>query len=148
MKISKLKLSSTTILILAFFGVLIFFSMQKPESAGMKAMLANPVANMQLTTAREIKRFQRDKDTVLGKPIYAEILVEYEPVGNNTQGDVYDEIVGIIKKSGWEKEDVTSGLEGKYYKAETRYGSFGKHLRIRVATDSQSSSVSLKIVAR
>ncbi len=159
-KISKtgILLSAIFLSLTVFLGILIFINVretesdfvnvQKTESEGLKAMLANPVANMQLTTAREVKRFQRDKDKVLSKPIYAEILVIYEPIGNNTQGDVYDEIVGNIENSGWKKKDVTSWVEGKYYKAETPYGSFDRRLRVSVAIGSRSNSVSLDMVAR
>ncbi len=147
MKISKLKLSSTTILILAFFGVLIFFSMQKPESAGLKAMLANPVANMQLTTAREVRRFQEDKDVILGKPVYAKIRVNYEPIGNNTKGDVYVEIVEIVESSGWERDSYSTEMND-YYNGSLYYESSSRRLDVSVGYKPDRSYVWVSMDAR
>ena len=81
-------------------------------------MLANPVANMQLTTAREVKRFQEDKDITRGRS-YAELKVRYEPVGNNTKGDVYDEIVENIENSGWKRDSYSVG-RNDYYNGSLR----------------------------
>jgi hypothetical protein len=149
MKMSKLKLPSIAILILAFFGVVILLSMYNPESAGMKAMLANPVANMQLITARETYRFQEDKDKVLGKPVYAKVRVEYEPIDNYTKGDVYDEIVEIVEKSGWERDsysadrdDYYSGLQ--YYE----YGSLRRRLEVAVGYKKDGNGIWVSLDAR
>ncbi len=137
------------LLLLEFLVILVFSGVQKTKSEGLKAMLANPVANMQLTTAREVRRYQMDKDKTLGKPGYAEILVIYEPIDNNTQGDVYDEIVGNIENSGWERDSYSAERDDyysgalPYYKTSVSKG----RLDIGVSTASESSNVTLSIVA-
>ncbi len=146
MKIFKLKYFILLLLAVSL-GILFFVNVQKTKSEGFKAMLTNPVANMQLTTAREVKRYQRDRDTVLGKTSSASIIVKYEPIGNYTKGDVYDEIVENIENTGWNKRDVTSSLEDRYYVAKTRYGTSNRILVVEVFNHPESSSVSLDIGA-
>jgi len=51
---------------------------------------------------REVSRSLEDKDTVLGKPVYAKIRIQYEPINQYTKEDVFDEIVAILKKNSWE----------------------------------------------
>jgi len=146
MKISKLKYF--ILLILVFLGILIFVNVREAESEGLKAMLANPVANMQLTTAKEVYRYQDDKGVTLGKPGYAMVDVTYEPIGNNTTGDVYDEIVDNIENSEWEKRDITSWLEGEYYVAKTYYGTSNRVLLLEVFNNQDLGSVTVSMTAR
>ncbi len=106
------------------FGSLILIS--GCESKELKAMLESPLANMQLTTAREVARSHKDKEVTLGKPIYAKVRIKYEPTGNYTKEDVFNEIVKNIEKNGWEREwgrNDNSGQSG-YYSASLPYESF------------------------
>ena len=78
------------------FGVLLFLS--GCQSAELEA-LGNSVSLIQLQTGREVSRWHQDKDVVFGKPIYAKVRIEYEPINYYTKEDVYDEIVAILIKN-------------------------------------------------
>ena len=155
-KISKtgILLSVTSLSFAAFLGILIFINaqetelgfvnVQEAESEGLKAILANPAANMQLTTAREVRRSQNDKNIIRGRS-YAEIRVDYEPIGNNTERDIYDEIVANIEAYGWEEEyETRNDNGGAYYVAKTYYGHPSNYLQISV--NSSYAGFSIRVV--
>jgi formylglycine-generating enzyme required for sulfatase activity len=84
------------------FGVLLCLSGCK--SAELTAMESS-VLIIQLSKGREVERFIDDKGEALGKPIYPGVLIVYEPINNYTKKDVFDEIVAILKKNNWQKQD-------------------------------------------
>lgn len=85
--------------IILALGILFFFSGCK--SAELKT-LESTVSTLQPQMGREVSRSLEDKDTVLGKPVYAKIRIQYEPINQYTKEDVFDEIVAILKKNSWE----------------------------------------------
>ena len=83
-------------------GVLLFLS--ACTSSELKE-LEEAASIIQLQTGREVNRSVRDKDVVLGKPVHAEMRIDYEPINNYTMKEVYDEIVAILEKNNWEGEE-------------------------------------------
>lgn len=83
----------------------------KAESAELRAMSDASVATEHLITGTEISRRAQDQETkpLLGKPKQPELRIEYEPINNYTKEDVFDEVVGILKKDGWVSNTERSG---------------------------------------
>lgn len=96
--------------------ILIMLSGCNTRSTELNAMLENPVLATQLTTGREVSRTQRDKGETLGKPIPAQVILEYEPVNNNTKEDVFNEIATIFDRNNWEREKQSIVQTG-YFRA-------------------------------
>ena len=111
------------------FGALILISGCKIQSKELKAMRGSPIANMQLTTAKEVKRSYRDKNITFGKPIYAYVKIEYEPKINYTKEDVYREIVNNLENNGWRRDLYNVGQRG-YYSASQPYESFSLVVKV------------------
>jgi hypothetical protein len=88
--------------VIVIFLLMLFLSGCKP--AELKT-LESSSSIIQLQTGLEVRRSLQDKDTVLGKPIYAEMYIEYEPIDNYTKKEVYDEIIAILKKNNWEEDE-------------------------------------------
>jgi hypothetical protein len=100
-------------------GVLLFFSGCK--SADLKA-LDSAVAIIQLQKGGEVSRSYRDKDVVLGKPIYAKARIAYEPINNYNKKEVFDEIVAILGKNNWERDEWN--IVPNAFKASLQQGDF------------------------
>jgi hypothetical protein len=81
-------------------------------------MLESSAATVQLITGQEINRYTQDREIkpLLGKPKQPEVRIDYEPTSNYTKEDVYNEIVGILEKNNWEKEELSVSQFG-YFKA-------------------------------
>lgn len=84
--------------------------------------LEKSVSILQVTKGQEVRRNIRDKGTALGKPLYAEITIVYEPINNHTSKDVYDEIAAILKKNHWEGSEPNAGRN--YFKATLQQDQF------------------------
>lgn len=67
--------------------------------------LESSTSVIQLTTGREVSRYSQDKDVVLGKPVYAQVRIEFEPINPYTNMDIFDEIVEILEKNNWERDN-------------------------------------------
>jgi formylglycine-generating enzyme required for sulfatase activity len=89
------------------FGVLLCLSGCIFKSPKLQT-LENTIATIQPTKGHEIDRYTRDEGTSLGKPVYAEVLIVYEPNEHYTKKDVLDEIVAILEKNNWKREDTHS----------------------------------------
>jgi hypothetical protein len=83
------------------FGILFFLSGCKSAEL---ITLESAASIIQLQTGREVSRSLEDKDVVLGKPVYAKIQIEYEPINPYTKEDVYEEIVAILEENHWERD--------------------------------------------
>jgi hypothetical protein len=100
------KIPLTVFIALLVFGILLFLSgCSLIKSAELRA-LEDAASVLQLTTGQEVSRSVQDKGTALGKPVYAKIYIEYEPINNYTKEDVYHEIIAILERNGWEGERV------------------------------------------
>jgi hypothetical protein len=87
------------------FGILLFLSgCGLTKSAELRAM-ENSVSIIQLTTGREVLRLLREKDWGFTGPIYPRVMIRYEPINRYTKKDVFDEIVTILEKSNWQKDE-------------------------------------------
>jgi hypothetical protein len=91
------------------------------KSAELRA-LENAASVLQLTTGREVERRIQDKGTALGKPVYAEILIVYEPINHHTRKEIYDEIVAILKKNHWQGNEPLTGHD--FFKATLQQSGF------------------------
>jgi hypothetical protein len=102
-KIRKIPL--TVFIALLVFGILFFLSgCSLIKSAELRA-LDDATSVLQLTTGQEVSRLVQDKGTALGKPVYAKNYIEYEPINNYTKEDVYDEIIAVLERNGWEGKE-------------------------------------------
>jgi len=101
--ISKYKLFITLSL-----GVLLLLSGCK--SIELRA-LEDSAAILQLSTGSEVSRTVQDAETVLGKPVYAEITIQYQPLEGYTKNDVYSEVTGILEKNSWVSDERADGSD-------------------------------------
>ncbi len=116
------KLYIHKIYIVLTLGVLLFLSgCRIIKSAELRA-LEDAASILQLTTGQEVRMRIQDKGTALGKPIYAETLIVYEPINHHTKQDVYDEIVAFLKKNNWEGDEPLAGHD--FFKATLQQGGF------------------------
>lgn len=76
------------------------------RSAELTAMARSAAANLHLSTGREVERWERDNDVVLGKPVHAYIAIDYEPASGHTTQDVFAEIVTQLRHAGWQRKDI------------------------------------------
>lgn len=93
---------------------------------------------IQLTTGREVSRWHQDKGVALGKPIRAEVRIEYEPANNYTKEDVYNEIVTILEKNNWDRERQNIAQSVYYTLPQDGFSIVAK-----VRFDSESNIVSI-----
>lgn len=124
------------------FGVLIFLGGCNTRSAELNAMLKSSVSTIQLMTGREVYRRQQDKGTTLGKPIPAQVTVEYEPVNSHTKEDVFTEIAATLERDNWEREEQ-SIPQPNYFRATLPQDNFS--LVADVSIDSQRNIVSIRL---
>jgi hypothetical protein len=114
----KHKLHIHRIHIVLIFGVLLFLGgCRLVKSAELRA-LEDVASVLQLTTGREVKRWTQDKGTALGKPVYAEIYIEYEPIYNYSKKEVYDEIIAILERNNWERDEWN--IDPDYFNASLK----------------------------
>ena len=99
---------------------------------------------MELSTAHEIKQIIQDNEVSLGKPIYAEVRIQYEPIGQHTKEDVFREIVAILEKDQWQRSEM--GIDDRYYVATLNKDSFP--LLTEVFNNKENTFVSLHIINR
>jgi hypothetical protein len=127
------------------FVVLIFFSGCNTRSDELNAMLESSVATTQLTTGNEVSRRYQDRETkpLLGKPKQPEFRIEYEPINNYTKEDVYNELVRILEKNNWEREELSITQSG-YYRATLPQDYFT--IVAEVLIHSKSNIVSIQLV--
>jgi hypothetical protein len=95
--------------------------------------LEKSVSILQITTGQEVRRRIQDKGTALGKPVYAEIAIVYEPINNHTTKEVYDEIVAILKKNLWEGSEPNTGRD--YFKATLQQDQFKIFTEVLIDSD-------------
>lgn len=78
------------------------------RSAELTAMARSAAANLHLSTGREVERWERDNDVVLGKPVHAYIAIDYEPASGHTTQDVFAEIVTQLRQAGWQRVELNT----------------------------------------
>jgi len=100
-----------TIILIIIIGAIVSFITLK-QSKELKAMLNTSATTMSLTTGIEVRRSVQDNGTTLGKPVYADVIIEYKPTSNYTEKDVYDEILETLLNEHWQKEDLNSDQPG------------------------------------
>ncbi|MDP9312965.1 MAG: hypothetical protein M3R24_19115 [Chloroflexota bacterium] len=138
----KHRINAYKIIIGLAFVIIILLSGCNTRSNELNAILKSSVATTQLTTGREVSRSQQDKSTTLGKPVYAKLILEYEPVNNNTKEDVFNEIVAILEKDNWEREELSRPIPG-FFKATLPQDNFS--LVADVSIDAQRNTVIIRL---
>ncbi len=79
---------------------------------------------IQPTTGREVRRSIQDTKKVrIGKPRYADVRIRYEPIDPYTAEDLYQELVDMLKKNGWE-EHVRAGDSTLSFYASLQHGDY------------------------
>ncbi|MBP9836401.1 MAG: hypothetical protein KBC78_01050 [Candidatus Pacebacteria bacterium] len=142
MRIKKIYIyTGLTCLILGFS---LFVAGCNIKSKELKTILASSAVSMELSTAHEIKQIIQDKEVSLGKPIYAEVRIQYEPIGQHTKEDVFREIVAILEKDQWQRSEM--GIDDRYYVATLNKDSFP--LLTEVFNNKENTFVSLHIINR
>ncbi len=99
---------------------------------------------LQITTGQEVSRALQDKGVALGKPVYAEIIIVYEPINNHTKEDVFEELVAILRKNGW-KEEGEGNTVPVYFIASWRQNDFQSPLLATVVIRADKNLVNLQI---
>jgi hypothetical protein len=128
--------------IILFIGLTLTLLLSGCKSAELQALEKAASSIPPLTTGREVRRSLQDKGTALGKPVYAEILIVYEPVNNHTRKDVYEEAVAILKKNNWVgSEESIAGYD--YFKATLQQGGF--KMSTVVAIDEKRNIVTINM---
>ena len=130
------------IYIVLAFGVLLLLS--GCQSAELKAM-ENSTSIIELTTGSEVSRWRQDKGVTLGKPDYPEVRIEYEPVNNYTLEDIYDEIVAILERNNWEREELSIDRSG-FYRASLPQDSFSIQATVSIQLDRNIVSIRLRTI--
>ena len=118
----KLKIGIQKNHIAVLFSFLILLGGCKTQSEELKAMLASRISTFQPSTGNEVRRSYQDKGVTLGKPIPAEVIIEYKPIGNYTVGDVYDEIVKTLLHQHWQKEELSTYQPGFFIASLSQEG--------------------------
>lgn len=111
------------------------------KSAQLK-VLESSALKIQPSTGSEVSRSIQDKSVVLGKPVYAEVSIEYKPNTNHTTREVYEEIIKNLEKNNWTKDEVN--VIPDYYSATSaqEYST----LKVRMMIDSQKNLVRILFV--
>jgi len=121
--------------------VISFFSLK--QSKELKAMLASSASNIQLSTGNEVRRSYQDSGRTLGKPIPAEVIIEYEPKNNYTEGDIYDEILKTLLNEHWQKEELSTDQSG-FFRASLPQDAFIIRASVYIQLDRGIVSIRLR----
>jgi hypothetical protein len=132
----------TVFIVLLVFGILFFLSGCSLIKSSQLRAIEDAASVLQLTTGREVERWTQDKGTALGKPIYAQVLIVYEPINNHTKKEVFDEIVAILEKNNWESEPVTVP---DYFRATLQQGQFKISTRVSIGLDKNLVTIVITI---
>ena len=73
------------------------------------------------TTGSERERSAQDAGAVLGKPVYAQIMITYQPDGAHTTRDVFDEVVAELEAHSAIQTDA--GALPNFYSADLQASS-------------------------
>ena len=125
-------------------GLLLFLSGCEIKSAQLKT-LENSVSIIQPTTGREVDRYTRNAQAGFTGPIYAQIRIEYEPINDYTKEDLYDEIVAILEKNSWERNEWNIG-RSDFFRASLEQGGFALSAIVLIRSD--KNLVTIRITNR
>lgn len=103
----------------------------KAQSPELKTL--ESVAVFEVTSGREIARAYQDQGETLGKPVYAQVRITYEPLAAYTQYDVYDEIVTTLETNNWERD--VANIVPDYFSASLSQDGFTIGVRVMIQTE-------------
>lgn len=124
------------------FGILFLLSGCDTKSPELEA-LETSVSVLTLKTGGEVSRAYQDKGVTLGKPVYAQVRIEYEPLNHYTKDDVYDEIVAILEKNSWERDEWN--IVPDYFSGSLQQGHFTIYATVLIQSDKNSVTVYMEI---
>jgi hypothetical protein len=129
--------------IILIFIISIFVIKSQIKSSELK-ILESSASTIQLTTGHEVNRRSQDRKSkpFIGKPKQTEVRIEYKPIINYTKNDTYNEIVGILEKNNWVKEELSIAQYG-YYRATLPQKYFT--ILIEVLIHSKNNTVSINL---
>jgi hypothetical protein len=110
-----------TLLVIGLMSIISLLFLSGCKSAELQA-IEDAASVLQLTKGNEVRRSLQDGGTAMGKPVYPEILIIYEPINNYTLEDVYAEIVATLEKNDWEGSEPVTGRD--YFEATLQKGQF------------------------
>lgn len=122
--------------------IFLMFFLSGCKSAELQA-IENSASVLQITTGQEVDRWTHDKGKTLGKPVYPEIFIVYEPINNHTKEEVYEEIVAILKKNNWVGREPI--IDYDYFKATLQQGSFEISTKVVVGRIKNIVTISIVI---
>ena len=122
----------------------LLFSVRGCKSAELKT-LEEEISVLQLKTAEEIDRDAQDKSRGIMGYLDAEIYVEYRPLENYSQRDVYKEIILRLKNNHW-VEDECDWCDDKYFRASLSQMPYPIPLSIEVLEHPEENLVSVYII--
>ena len=126
-----------------FVGLILIFSLfflSGCKSAELQA-IEDSASVLQITTGREVRRSTQDKGTALGKPVYPEIFIVYEPINNHARKEVYEEIVAILKKNNWQGKEPFAD----YFVATLQQGGFEISAKVSIDEIKNIITISMAI---
>lgn len=126
------------------FLILLTISGCHTRSDELNALLKNLISTNRLTMGHEVSSWYQDKGVALGKPVQASARIEYAPINNHTQEALYNEIIDVFDRNGWEKAEQSLVKTG-YFRAALPQDDF--LLVVEVLMDSQSNLVSVQLEA-
>ncbi len=112
------------------------------KSAELQA-IEDATSVLQLTKGREVERFLQDGGKAMGKPVYPEILIVYEPLSNYTQEEVYAEIVTILKNNNWVGSEPNTGR--RYFEASLQQGKFNISTGVAIDKRNNHATVTMTV---
>ncbi|MEM9775065.1 MAG: hypothetical protein AAF902_10825 [Chloroflexota bacterium] len=111
------------IIILVLAGIYITIVRYTTESKELTAIREDRITNAVFLTGTEINRtYQDQENTLLGKPIRAQMRVEFEPTANYSSSDVFNEIVSKFEVEGWHANELST--QSDYFTATLQKGDF------------------------
>ena len=126
------------VFVIGLMLIIFLFFLSGCKSVELQA-IEDSASVLQITTGREVSRSLQDKGKALGKPVYAKIIIEYEPINNHTRKEVYEEIVAILEKNNWVGSEPITSYE--YFEATLQQRGF--EISTGVATDENKNLVTI-----
>jgi len=81
----------------------------------------------------------QDKGEALGKPVYAELRIEYEPAGSFTKKEVYEEIVNTLNENNWKRDEWN--IVPDYYSGSIEEDKYTLLVSVLIRSDEDRVSV-------
>ena len=128
------------VFVIGLMLIISLFFLSGCKSAELQA-IEDSASVLQITTGQEVRRSTQDKGTALGKPVYPEIFIVYEPINNHARKEVYEEIVAILKKNNWQGKEPFAD----YFVATLQQGGFEISAKVSIDEIKNIITISMAI---